>query len=385
MDRTIASGAVDSGSIPLGSMHNSSAERVPSEEALRKLAFRWLPRTETVCAKQTHEQRLRSRRCECGRLNESEPADSGCEADGANKMPYLISLSALFLAAVLLFSLRSKWERGQLKIEHYSFRKQSGEGTEDKTRKVRLAFLSDLHDYFRMKDPKSVLEAIEAEEPDIIILGGDFFTVRTTSSSAAPDPAILLDFIAGLAGKHTVIFGYGNHERKLRELFPKQDGTFREKLRQLGVVSLENSSVILDGIAFYGVDPEMKYYRKFPPGFGAKEPMPEKYLIGKLGIPDPHRINVLLLHTPMYLKEAAAWGADLVLSGHFHGGTIRLPGGRGLMTPQYQFFCRECSGEHICGSTKMIANRGLGTHTFHIRLNNLPEISIIDIYAGTEI
>ena len=363
----------------------------------------------------------------------SQRADSGCEEDGANKMPYLISLSALFLAAVLLFSLRSKWERGQLKIEHYSFRKQSGEGTGDETRKVRLAFLSDLHDYFRMKDPKSVLEAIEAEEPDIIILGGDFFTVkaskpstkcegdallsqwnaascserpfhvcdssrmrsanevgmkstvRTTSSSAAPDPAILLDFIAELAGKHPVIFGCGNHERKLRELFPKQDGTFRERLRQLGVVSLENSSVILDGIAFYGADPEMKYYRKFPPGFGAKEPMPEKYLIGKLGIPDPHRINVLLLHTPMYLKEAAAWGADLVLSGHFHGGTIRLPGGRGLMTPQYQFFCRECSGEHICGSTKMIANRGLGTHTFHIRLNNLPEISIIDIYAGTEI
>ena len=85
------------------------------------------------------------------------------------------------------------------------------------------------------------------------------------------------------------------------------------------------------------------------------------------------------MHSPLYLREAAAWGADLVLAGHFHGGTIRLPFIGGLMTPQFQFLLPECAGRFQEGSTEMIVSRGLGTHSIRIRLNDLPEISCIDI------
>ena len=108
--------------------------------------------------------------------------------------------------------------------------------------------------------------------------------------------------------------------------------------------------------------------------------MPDQYLEQHLGRPDPACFNVLLLHSPMYLKEAADWGADLVLSGHFHGGTIRLPFLGGLMTPQFQFFVPECAGVFHSGAATMIVNRGLGTHSVNIRLNDLPEISVIDLY-----
>ena len=70
---------------------------------------------------------------------------------------------------------------------------------------------------------------------------------------------------------------------------------------------------------------------------------------------------------------------EQTLSGHFHGGTIRLPILGGLMTPQLQFFVRECAGEFSEGSTRMIVNRGLGTHSVRIRLNDRPEISVIDV------
>ena len=80
----------------------------------------------------------------------------------------------------------------------------------------------------------------------------------------------------------------------------------------------------------------------------------------------------------MFFEEYAAWGADLTLSGHFHGGTIRLPLLGGLMTPQYQFFFPWCSG---CFSDKngrkLIAGRGLGTHSINIRFNNKPQVVVL--------
>ena len=96
--------------------------------------------------------------------------------------------------------------------------------------------------------------------------------------------------------------------------------------------------------------------------------------------PDAEKFNILLAHSPMFFREYEAWGADLTLSGHFHGGTIRIPGLGGLMTPQYQFFFPWCAGlfEGKRGS-KLLVSRGLGTHSINIRLNNKPQVVVVDI------
>lgn len=65
--------------------------------------------------------------------------------------------------------------------------------------------------------------------------------------------------------------------------------------------------------------------------------MPSDYIEKKAGKADPDHFQILLAHSPLYFDACAKWGADLTLSGHFHGGTIRLPGLGGVMTPQYQF------------------------------------------------
>ena len=112
--------------------------------------------------------------------------------------------------------------------------------------------------------------------------------------------------------------------------------------------------------------------------------MPEGYLQRKLGNTDPGRFQILLMHSPLYFAEARQWGADLTLSGHFHGGTIRIPGVGGLMTPQYQFFLPWCAGSFVEGQQAMAVGRGLGTHSINIRLNDLPQLLCVRLLPGQQ-
>ena len=67
----------------------------------------------------------------------------------------------------------------------------------------------------------------------------------------------------------------------------------------------------------------------------------------------------------------------MTLAGHFHGGTIRIPGLGGVMTPQYQFFLPWSAGNFERNGKRMIVSRGLGTHSINIRLNNRPQLVLI--------
>lgn len=66
--------------------------------------------------------------------------------------------------------------------------------------------------------------------------------------------------------------------------------------------------------------------------------MDQAYIEKKLGPASRDHFQILLAHSPLFFEAYRKWGADLTLSGHFHGGTIRLPVLGGVMTPQYQFF-----------------------------------------------
>ena len=107
--------------------------------------------------------------------------------------------------------------------------------------------------------------------------------------------------------------------------------------------------------------------------------MEEDYLYKKLGRTDRRKFHILLAHSPLYFKNYAAWGADLTLSGHFHGGTVRLPVLGGVMTPQYQFFLPWCAGDFQMKGSRMIVSRGLGTHSINIRFNNKPQLVVIQL------
>ncbi len=293
---------------------------------------------------------------------------------------FIILLAAAFAALVF----RSAWERKQLSLERYfvDMRRDDPVRTDPEGGHIKFAFLSDLHDYCRDNGTDKIITVLEKEQPAMVLLGGDMFTCMKHREWAA-DVGPSLDLIRELAKRWAVVYAEGNHEARLRDRHPDSFEAYSRALEQEGVICLRNRSVVLNGVAIHGITMEEDYYRRLIPLFGKKKPMPQDYILKKLGMPQKDKINILMMHSPMYLEEAAAWGADLVLSGHFHGGTIRLPlpGRPGLMTPQFQFFVKECSGMHTSGNgrTKMIVSRGIGTHSVDIRFNDLPEISMIEM------
>ena len=91
--------------------------------------------------------------------------------------------------------------------------------------------------------------------------------------------------------------------------------------------------------------------------------------------------QILLAHNPVYFKQYAAWGADLTLSGHLHGGIIRLPLIGGVITPQAKLVPRYSAGKYMIGEKTVIVSRGLGfCKRRPIRILNPGEIVIINIY-----
>ena len=98
-----------------------------------------------------------------------------------------------------------------------------------------------------------------------------------------------------------------------------------------------------------------------------------------LGSVKEDKFSILLAHNPEYFKSYAKWGADLTVSGHIHGGIMRLPLIGGVISPSLRLFPKYDSGEFEENGKKMILSRGMGLHHIKLRFFNRPEISVIKI------
>ena len=106
----------------------------------------------------------------------------------------------------------------------------------------------------------------------------------------------------------------------------------------------------------------------------------EDNLIDRMvGHSDKNRFQVLIAHNPQYFNEYTEWGADLTVSGHVHGGIVRLPLIGGVISPAIALFPRFDGGKFEKEGNTMILSRGLGTHTIHVRFYNPGEVCVIRI------
>ena len=124
----------------------------------------------------------------------------------------------------------------------------------------------------------------------------------------------------------------------------------------------------------YGYAMDRTYYNRFYRG-----PLPVSELMDHLGKPDPARYGILLAHHPAYRSSYASYGADLTLSGHYHGGVVGLGAHRGLVTPDFRLFSKNCRGLFLTGGTCQIISAGTGEHTIPVRIWNRRELIITDI------
>lgn len=237
---------------------------------------------------------------------------------------------------------------------------------------IKIAFISDLHNKQYGEKNSAVLKDIENIAPDYIMLGGDMITSCLEKWSEFNDT---IDFIGELSKRYPVYYGMGNHEERLRrrpEKYP--DGAYEKLtalLNEIGTPIIINECVHIDeaGVDLYGLDLEHQYFRKF-----ITRHIPDDYLEDKLGVTNKSNYSILIAHNPEHFKAYAKWGADLVLSGHVHGGIIRLPFLGGVISPALKLFPKYDGGLFIEGNSKMILSRGLGSHTIPIRVNNKAEV-----------
>lgn len=243
----------------------------------------------------------------------------------------------------------------------------------------RAVLLTDLHNKRYGRDNERLIQAIRLRQPDAVWTAGDILTARPRASL---EPALRL--MEALSREYPVCYGNGNHEQRLK-LYPGTYGDMAERydraLEKMGIRPLVNTHVDLpeNGITVYGLEPDRRFYRRF------KRPVMEKgYLEELLGKPLPGRCRVLLAHDPEHFKAYAAWGADVVLSGHVHGGVIRIPFGKGLISPSLRLFPKYDGGLFQEGESRMILSRGLGMHTVPLRLFNPGELIVLDFLPGKE-
>ena len=139
---------------------------------------------------------------------------------------------------------------------------------------------------------------------------------------------------------------------------------------------LINDSIYLTdyNMTIYGLDMKPEYYRRFK-----KLYMDSTYLEEELQNPDKRSYNILIGHDPDYFEEYAAWGADLCVSGHVHGGLIIIPHLGGLISPMIKFFPKYYKGVYTIGDSHMIVSAGMGLHTLKIRVNNEPDLVTINL------
>jgi predicted MPP superfamily phosphohydrolase len=242
----------------------------------------------------------------------------------------------------------------------------------------RLVHLSDLHGCTFGRNNSRLLYKIEEESPEAIMLTGDIADRQMEHYGK------LFQFVKALCAECSVYFVDGNHEE---DLSSQKRHQLMNGLRLCGVHLLDNCSAKLEHgkefICLSGYRVPLRYYRA--DGHGKARPQLKAETVSEaLGTCNQQEYHILLAHNPLFFEAYAAWGADLTLSGHIHGGMIRLPHYGALLSPERSFFPRYSEGIYRSQEfpeRQMAVSRGLGCGA---RINNIPEIVVLTLRHAQE-
>ena len=228
----------------------------------------------------------------------------------------------------------------------------------------KIVHLSDLHGHEYGEGNSDLLSMVAGEKPDLIVVTGDLIDQESQMQMI---PALA----RGLAAVAPTYYITGNHEWGLGTARVKE---LKNLLAQCGVTALSNEYEILERngaqIVLAGVDD--------PNGY-ADQTTPEE-LYAQIGSKAPGLFTVLLAHRNDRFGQDAAAGYGFVMSGHGHGGIVRLPFVGGLLGTDRELFPKWTSGLYTLGDSTLFVSRGLGNNTVPFqgfRLFNRPELAVI--------
>ncbi len=232
-----------------------------------------------------------------------------------------------------------------------------------------IAMLSDFHydPYFSVHPLRAAVPMVNKLRPDLIVLTGDFVSVpiedqNREKAAEMVDPCA--ELLQQMQCKHGLWAVLGNHDDETDPV------RVTEGLAQKGIPVLGNRSVAIerDGARFWlsGVNDVLSWTADLGESL---KPVPADEPV------------VLLAHEPDYADEVKSYPVDLQLSGHSHGGQIRIP----FLPPVYlpPLAKKYIWGLYKLGGLTLYTNPGLGTIGIAARLNCPPEITLITLHRAT--
>lgn len=232
---------------------------------------------------------------------------------------------------------------------------------------IRIVLIADLHSHIYGKDQTKIVSLIKKQKPDIIALAGDIADDEVPIEGTE-------QFLKGLSGFAPIYYVTGNHEfwskdiKNIKDIIGKYDVTILEnEYREIGV---NNTDIVIGGID----DSDVAKYEKA--GFDLKREMDNNFL----ELTDKPGFKILLAHRPELIELYKNYSFDLVLSGHSHGGQVRIPFIlNGLFSPNQGWFPEYAGGKYRHDSLTHIVSRGVSYNPILPRIFNPPEVVVIDI------
>jgi predicted MPP superfamily phosphohydrolase len=227
---------------------------------------------------------------------------------------------------------------------------------------IQIAFVADLHSCNYGENQEKLIEAIDKQNPDLILLGGDIFDDDLPQDKA-------WELIEGIVMKYPCYYVTGNHEWRTKDVV-----NIKNKLRDYGVFVLEGDVLTFEkngeSIKICGVD---------DPNAGEEKFITQLESCNEQITKDD--VSILLTHRPELIETYLKYDFDYVMAGHAHGGQWRIPGIiNGLFVPAQGFLPKYTGGVYEFPNAMMILSRGLSRESSLIpRFYNRPELVIVDL------
>jgi len=228
--------------------------------------------------------------------------------------------------------------------------------------------LSDLHLESLRITPERIRKVVMAQKPDLLVITGDII-----SSSADLDKVD--NYMSGLSATYGkfVVMGNNDYSHLSQTLFNR----YLQQFKNLGWAPLLNDASFLPNLGLWviGIDDPATRHDDVDQAY-------QKVLVSPT--PSGPAFRLVLAHSTDCLDGVALYGADLLLTGHTHGGQIRLPGLQPLITNTYLGSHGIYEGYHVIDGIPLYISRGLGESVIPLRLNVPPEITFFTLHRGNE-
>lgn len=272
-------------------------------------------------------------------------------------------LITIILILGILCPIHFTYENTKLQITNYTI---TNESIPEYFNNFKIAQISDFHNTKNKTLTKDLVDEIKKQNPNIIVLTGDLIDANKIDIDTS------INFIKEIKDISPIYFTTGNHEASISKY-----NTLKEKLEENNVIILESDCIQIkineSEINLIGIDDPRFINDSF---IEDKEIIKNEISNTKY---NKDNFTILLSHRPEVFATYVENNIDLVLTGHAHGGQIRIPFIGGLVAPNQGLFPKYTSGIFEEENTEMIVSRGIGNSILPFRINNRPELVIVTL------